>query len=121
MEADLWRSEAKLAALAGKELGREFNDDGYIQTGRAAETKYVRGKEGEVVPEDEDEIPRTKEEGKAKWKQTMEFRFLQGKDTDFAYLKVDQDDSLDVLERQEKEEKYFEDRKSTRLNSSHWE
>lgn len=109
MEADMWRSEAKLAALAGKELGKGFNDDGEVETEREASTKYVAGKDGEVVPEDEDEIPKTKEDGMERWKEAMEFRFLQGKDTDFDYAKVDEDDSLDVLERQEKEDKYFED------------
>lgn len=115
MEADMWRSEAKLAALAGKQLGADLTEkdsDGKAENGKSKEgdgLKYVAGKDGEVVPEDEDEIPQTKEEGAHRWKQAMECRYLLGRDEDFDYEKVDQDDSLDVLEREEKAQEWFED------------
>lgn len=119
MEADLWRSEAKLAALAGKELGRDFNEDeGNDSAGRQDERrqereedglKYMGDKDGNVLPEDEDEVPKTKEEGKERWREAMTCRFVREKDEDFDYGSVDQDDSLDVEERREEEEKWFEE------------
>lgn len=109
MEADMWRSEAKLAALAGKEMGDDLAEEENEKSKEKDGVKYVAGKDGEVVPEDEDEIPTSKEEGMDRWRETMECRFLLGKDEDFDYVKVDQDDSLDVLEQREKEQEWFDE------------
>ena len=118
MEADLWRSEARLAALAGKELGRNFNEDDETSAERQAEGRqerqdygmnYVGDKDGNVLPQDEDEVPKTKEEGEERWREAMTCRFVQGKDGDFDYGPADQDDNLDVEERREAEEKWFEE------------
>lgn len=118
MEADLWRSEAKLAALAGKELGRDFSEDGETSAERQAESRqerqddrmnYACDKDGNVLSEYEDEVPRTKEEGQERWREAMTCRFVQGKDEDFDYDLVDQDDNLDVEERREAQEKWFEE------------
>lgn len=119
MEADLWRSEAKLAALAEKELCRDFNEDeGDDSAGRQDDEwkkreesgfKYVSDKDGNVLPEDEDEVPKSKEEGEERWREATACRFVQGKDEDFDYGPIDQDDSFDVEERREAEEKWFEE------------
>lgn len=118
MEADLWRSEAKLSALAGKELRRNFNEDDDTSAERQAKKRqqrqdggknYVGDKYGNVLPEDEDEAPETKEEGEQRWREAITCRFVHGKDEDFDYGPLDQDDNLDVEERREAEEKWFEE------------
>lgn len=119
MEADLWRSEAKLAALAGRESRRDFNDEEGAEAAKRQEkrrqeredngVKYVGDKDGNVLPEEEDEVPKTKEEGEGRWREAMTCRFVQGKDEDFDYGPIYQDDSLDVEERREAEERWFEE------------
>lgn len=105
LEADLYRSEAKLAALAGKPLDRPSNG----AVAASEDLTYVPGPDGEVLPEDPDEIPKDREEGLERWKEAMTLRFLQGKDGDFEYEAVDESEEWDVVERQDAEEKWFED------------
>lgn len=97
LEADLWRSEAKIDALANP-------DD-------AALMRYRRDDSGEIVAEEKDEVPRNKEEGMQKWLQEMELMFLRGNDPEFDYAAVDKTELYDdwgVQEREE-EEKWFEE------------
>ena len=96
LEADLWRSEAKIDALA--------NPD------EAARMRYRRDASGEIVAEEKDEVPPSKGDGEQRWRKEMELRFLQGHDGDFDYAAVDTDDIYDHkgLEEQEEEEKYFD-------------
>ena len=70
---------------------------------------YSRGPGGEILAEDKDEVPANKEEGHARWKWEMEARFIRGGDDDFDYKTVDDNVEYDdhALERQEAEEKYF--------------
>lgn len=73
--------------------------------------RYRRDNNGEIVAEEKDEVPSSKEEGLQRWCKEMELRFLRGDDTDFDYKSVDENDEFDdltVLEREE-QEKYFED------------
>lgn len=97
LEADLWRSEAKLEALA--------NPD------NAANMRYRRDANGEIVEEERDEIPSSKEEGLQRWNKEMELRFLRGDDADFDYKIVDENEEYDDLTGQERDEqdRYFED------------
>ncbi|KAL2020478.1 hypothetical protein VTK56DRAFT_8363 [Thermocarpiscus australiensis] len=53
--------------------------------------------------------PKTKEEGRAQWEAFLRDRFIRGEDDDFDYAAVDEDDEYDVLEREEREEAWFED------------
>ncbi|KAI9696376.1 MAG: hypothetical protein M1836_005654 [Candelina mexicana] len=94
LEADLMRSEAKVAALA--------NPDSATMT-------YKRGPNGEIYPDDKDEVPSSKEEGERRWKKEMEIRFLRGDDNEFEYQNVDDDEQWDnkAEEEREEEEKYF--------------
>ncbi|KAI9719567.1 MAG: hypothetical protein M1812_003338 [Candelaria pacifica] len=94
LEADLMRSEAKVAALANPS---------------SATLTYKRGPNGEIYPEDKDEVPNSKEEGEWRWKKEMEMRFLRGDDNDFEYRIVDDDEQWDnkAEEEREEEEKYF--------------
>lgn len=43
------------------------------------------------------------------WRSFLEERFVHGRDEDFDYSLVDEDAELDVLERREAEEEWFED------------
>jgi hypothetical protein len=97
LEADLWRSEAKIDALA--------NPD------EAALMQYRRDASGEIVAEEKDEIPMNKEEGMQRWMKEMELRFLRGDDTDFDYKTVDESEEYDDrgIKDREEEEKWFED------------
>jgi hypothetical protein len=70
---------------------------------------YVRGQHGEVLPEDPDEVPRSKEEGYERWKFEMTLKFLKGEDHDFDYKEVDESEEWDILEMMEEEEKWFDD------------
>jgi hypothetical protein len=50
---------------------------------------HTRGTGRQIREEDEDEVPMSKEEGKAWWRDEMTQRFLRGDDNDFEYKKVD--------------------------------
>lgn len=96
LEADLWRAEAKVGALA--------NPD------HAASMRYRRDASGAIVAEEKDEVPMNKEEGIQRWRQEMELMFLRGDDADFNYKGVDESEEYDdrgVQEREE-EERWFE-------------
>ncbi|KFZ07178.1 hypothetical protein V501_06703 [Pseudogymnoascus sp. VKM F-4519 (FW-2642)] len=103
LEADLYRSEAKLAALSGRGMG----DDGAER--RQEDLAYVPGPDGQVLPEDEDEVPKTKEEGMERWREAMTLRFLKGGDEEFDYGEVDGREEWDVIEREDAEEHWFEE------------
>lgn len=75
MATDLWRAEAKKDALAQPDPTSLF--------------QYSRGPQNQIVEEDKDDIPMTKEEGRAWWVDEMTQRFLRGGDDDFEYKKVD--------------------------------
>ncbi|KAK5042940.1 hypothetical protein LTR84_011996 [Exophiala bonariae] len=97
LEADLWRSEAKLDALKHPDPNSVFT--------------YKRGPNGEILEEEKDEVPATKEEGLARWKWEMECRFLRGGDTDFDYQgEVDNSEAYDdlVSEERDAQDRYFD-------------
>jgi len=103
MEADIYRSEAKLAALKQTEeaQGSSNNSLPFIS--------YARGDDGEVLPEDPDEVPKSKADGFDRWVFEMTIRFLKGDDPDINYKEIDENDELDIIELREEEERYFED------------
>ena len=109
LEADLYRSEAKIAALKGQ------NENGsYIVSPTNTQSdipfvSYVRGQNGQILPEEEDEVPKNREEGMERWKFEMTIKFLRGEDREFDYRDVDESEELDVLEAREEEERWFED------------
>ncbi|EDU44403.1 repeatdomain containing protein [Pyrenophora tritici-repentis] len=100
MSADLWRAEAKKDALSQPDPNSLFT--------------YSRGPQGEIVEEDKDDIPMTKEEGQAWWVDEMTQRFLRGGDDDFDYAKlVDGNAQYDDPEQErDLEEAYFESMES---------
>jgi Coiled-coil domain containing protein (DUF2052) len=94
LEADLWRSEAKVAALHDP---------------NASLITYKRGPEGEILPEEDDEKPKSKDEARQRWEWEMRMRFLKGDDGDFDYEAVDSSEAWDdrTEEEREAEEKWF--------------
>ena len=97
LEADLYRSEAKIDALQHPDPSGVFS--------------YKRGPNGEILAEDKEEVPTTKEEGYNRWKWEMEARFIRGDDIDFDYKTVDENDAYDdhATEQREAEDRYFDE------------
>ncbi|KAJ5176688.1 uncharacterized protein N7482_002565 [Penicillium canariense] len=93
LQADLLRSEAKIDALAHPDPN--------------AMLSYTRGPNGEILAEDRDDIPASKEEGEKAWQWEMGLRFMRGDDPDFDYKTVDENDDYD--DWTEQQENYFED------------
>lgn len=95
LEADIRRSEAKLQALANPDPNATFT--------------YIRGPDGEIVPEESDDVPVDKEEGFARWKYEMELRFMRGDDHDFEYAHVDDNGEYDDLAEEDRarQDDYF--------------
>ncbi|KAI0448231.1 coiled-coil domain-containing protein-domain-containing protein [Xylaria acuta] len=52
--------------------------------------------------------PQTAEEGRARWDEFIRLRFVAGRDEDFNYRAVDEDDEYDALERREQEDAWFD-------------
>ncbi|MCJ1474060.1 hypothetical protein MMC13_002718 [Lambiella insularis] len=97
LEADLWRAEAKIDALARPSAAGAMRDR--------------RGRDGEILAEETDEVPTTKEEGLRRWRKEMELRFVSGGDDDFEYDEVDRGVEYDDkgVEEREDEERWFEE------------
>lgn len=87
------RSEAKLDALNNPDPN--------------AMLSYRRGPNGEILAEDREDIPTTKEEGEKRWRWEMEMRFLKGADYNFDYKTVDENEEYD--DWNEEQERYFDE------------
>jgi hypothetical protein len=98
MSTDLWRAEAKKDALKHTDPNSLFT--------------YTRGPQGQIVEEDKDEVPMTKEEGKAWWIDEMTQRFLSGADDDFEYKTVDGNDTYDDEKERDIQDAYFDSMES---------
>jgi hypothetical protein len=53
--------------------------------------------------------PKTRDEGREQWEAYLRDRFIRGEDDDFDYALVDEDEEYDVLEREDREEAWFEE------------
>ncbi|QDS69326.1 hypothetical protein FKW77_003392 [Venturia effusa] len=95
LEADMRRSEAKLQALANPDPNATFS--------------YIRGPDGEIIPEEQEDVPVDKDEGFARWKYEMELRFMRGDDHDFEYIEVDESEAYDDIAEEDRarQEEYF--------------
>ncbi|KAK5707888.1 hypothetical protein LTR97_000427 [Elasticomyces elasticus] len=95
LEADLLRSEAKLAALKQPDPNEAI--------------AYQRASDGSItgVEADGDERAASREEGRARWVEHMRQRFLRGEDDDFEYATVDENDMYD--DRSEEDQRQLED------------
>ncbi|KAJ5709119.1 hypothetical protein N7493_010453 [Penicillium malachiteum] len=92
LQADLLRSEAKMDALAHPDPSSMMS--------------YTRGPNGEILAEDRDDIPSSKEDGEKQWQWEMRLRFMRGDDDDFDYKTVD--DNEDYDDRSEEQDEYFD-------------
>ncbi|KAI8966476.1 coiled-coil domain-containing protein-domain-containing protein [Daldinia sp. FL1419] len=77
--------------------GDGFGDDSSAGSGAGTRSKGLPRK------------PETKEEGRERWDAFLRRRFVLGRDEDFDYSAVDENDELDVLERREQEDAWFDD------------
>jgi hypothetical protein len=93
--SDLLRAEAKKDALSRPDPHSLFT--------------YNRGPNGQILEEDKDDVPMTKEEGRAWWVDEMTQRFLRGGDDDFEYKNVDGNVKYDHPEQERDiEDAWFE-------------
>jgi Coiled-coil domain containing protein (DUF2052) len=97
LHTDILRSEARLEALSRPDPHSLFS--------------YSRGPNGEILEEDQDDVPQNKDEGWSRWKYEMEMRFLRGDDDDFEYETVDDNQAYDDREEEDRQEleKYLDD------------
>jgi len=110
LEADLYRSEAKLAALASQSQSLQLSPSSAFSSKPhpIPFVSYFRGPNGEVIGDDGEE-PKNREEGLERWKFEMTVRFLRGGDEDFDYRDVDESEVFDEVERRESEERWFDE------------
>lgn len=94
-QADLMRGEARLETLNRSHAADIFS--------------CTRGPDGEILVEERDDIPETKEEGFSRWKWEMEMRFIRGEDDDFDYATIDHNEELDEYNWNDREEKYYDE------------
>ncbi|KAK3676837.1 hypothetical protein LTR78_003041 [Recurvomyces mirabilis] len=83
LEADLVRSEAKLAALRNPDTQRSV--------------VYQRVEDGSITSTeaDRDESAQSREEGRRRWEDIMGQRFLKSEDEEFEYADVDENEEYD--------------------------
>jgi len=122
LEADLYRSEAKLAALAQSSPPPVLTSLGVSSSSLSSSSvpgnskpenpipfvSYLRGPNGEIIGEDGEEV-KSREEGMERWKFEMTVRFLRGGDEEFDYRDVDESEEFDEVERRESEERWFDE------------
>ncbi|OTA62714.1 hypothetical protein K449DRAFT_394768 [Hypoxylon sp. EC38] len=134
LEVDLLRGEAKLAQLTsslsansanGQDLPPGFStDESWLPKPASEDTdafirEYANGTDG--LGDDSNRgsnassikglprPPETKEEGRERWIEFLRRRFVLGRDEDFDYRTVDENDELDAIERREQEDAWFDD------------
>ena len=72
--------------------------------------RYRRDEKGQIIAEESDEVPESKEEGRDRWIKEMELRFVRGNDGEFDYEHVDGKEVYDdqATIGREQEEEWFE-------------
>ncbi|KAI1203584.1 coiled-coil domain-containing protein-domain-containing protein [Nemania serpens] len=131
LEVDLLRGEARLSKLsddapraADGRSSESFGGNGLAlsrsrsssQTRRSCES-YSAAAEGmnweelealETNDLEKRSTPESAEEGRVRWDEFLRLRFVAGKDEDFNYRAIDEDDDYDALERREQEDAWFD-------------
>ncbi len=118
LEGSLVRGEERMAILRAETTGRGLVGDGMGGRGGAMAAAWEGEGDGDGNGNGDGETarlnaqlvapPRTREEGRKQWEEFLRDRFVRGEDGDFEYARVDGDDEYDVLEREEREEAWFE-------------
>jgi hypothetical protein len=107
LEGDLLRGEARL-----QELSKASTSDISPQLDSGSQELASRNSSLQSLwlnPEAELPPPKSREEGKERWRYFLAERFIHGLDEDFEYALVDDNDEYDSVERRERQEKWFED------------
>lgn len=63
-------------------------------------------------------VPQTTEEGRSRWDEFLRLRFIAGRDDDFNYRLIDDDDEYDAIERREQEDAWFENEEPSWVGES---
>ncbi|KAH7029436.1 coiled-coil domain-containing protein-domain-containing protein [Microdochium trichocladiopsis] len=100
LEVDLLRGEAKLTRARATNSRREPSG---THVGGAVEAPTVATMGDRLAP------PETLDEGRERWRDFLRRRFVLGRDEDFEYRAVDENDDLDTLERRDAVEAWFDD------------
>jgi len=120
LESDLYRSEAKLAALAQSSHPPTLTHLSISSSAPSSSSdppkpenpipfvSYLRGANGKIMGEDGEEV-KSREDGMERWKFEMTVRFLRGGDEEFDYRDVDESEEFDEVERRESEERWFDE------------
>lgn len=112
LEGSLMRGEERLARLAGggsrpgrpESMLRQSTSGAGAASASVVSPLAALGGVDETLPP-----PETKTEGHAQWTHFLRERFIRGGDEDFEYAAVDGNDELDVVERVEREEAWFDE------------
>jgi len=101
LEGDLLRGEAKLQSLSKQ---AHSNDVG----GSAMELSCSEHRLPDWASLEEVASAKDQEEGRKLWHDFLTERFIKGGDCDFDYGPVDADEELDIIEKQDAEDAWFE-------------
>lgn len=115
LEGDLMRSEAKIAALKATLTGENGRDGGDPTASHQGDGSSLAGI---GVDYDNGVEPVTKQEGRELWNEYLTERFVRGEDSDFDYSKVDSDENLDNMERQDQQDAWFDDEEAAWASDS---
>ncbi|SPO03743.1 uncharacterized protein DNG_06426 [Cephalotrichum gorgonifer] len=113
LEGDLMRGEAKIAALIADSTEDAMDVNGEGEAPANSRQDSVNRSAAASADYDNGVDPMTKEEGRELWNEFITDRFVKGEDPDFDYSKVDDDDDLDTMERQDAQDAWFDDEEPT--------
>ena len=124
LEVDLLRGEARLTQLGqdadgggGNEAVPVIDENGAVSVAVPAPAaqdqdafirEYAAGA-GTTVDPGPIPGPESREQGRDRWNDFLRRRFVLGRDEDFDYRPVDENDDYDALERREEEDQWFND------------
>lgn len=108
LEASLLRSESTLANLA-----EASNTPASLYAGRSSTNSPSSAENPWDAPAAD------KQQGLDLWRSFLEDRFVHGRDDEFDYGKVDGDEDLDVWDRGNAEQEWFEDEEPSWVEEGH--
>ncbi len=98
------------AATAEKEKEKEEEEEEGSRTGTTRQQQRQRlQKQQKGSGPGPGPGPETRAEGRERWEDFLRRRFVLGRDDDFDYRPVDENDEYDALERREEEDRWFND------------
>jgi hypothetical protein len=112
LESSLMRGEDRLERVAASYAGDRPPASGKSSsssTRKPSSATVAAAPNFEIDAALADEKPATKQQGYAAWQAYLRERFVMGRDEDFDYAKVDQNEDLDALADRDREEAYFDE------------